>query len=128
MLGYLFVKRIEGVTTPDVSLDSQEEANGWLVMGESDDAMEEQKARRAAAEDFINECRTSFPGALTRTEGLATFDTALNADAAAKFVGATWGAYPELRMGIKRTWCLFWPLQQEVFVGTSLHADELVSN
>jgi len=102
--------------------------NGWLVVAESDDAMEEQKARRVAAEDLINECRISFPGALAHKTGLATFDTVLHADAAAKFVGATWGAYPELRMGIKRTWCLFWPLQQEVFVGTSLHAGELVSN
>ena len=131
MLGYLFVKRIQGGTSPEPSLVLQEEANGWLVMAESDGAMEEQEARRVAVEDLINECRTTFPGALVRKASLAAFDTVLNADAAAKFVGATWGAYPELKMGIKRTWYLDWPLRlREVSVGTSLtlNACNLVSN
>ncbi len=126
MLGYLFVKRIEGGTKPEPSLVLQEEANGWLVMAESDDAMKEQEARRVAAEDFINECRPFFPGALKRKAGLAAFITADNADAAAHFVENTWGVRLELSMEKKTTWSLFWPLQQEVFVGTSLNVCNLV--
>jgi len=58
---------------------------------ESDDAIEEQEARRVAAEDSINECRLFFPGALMRKAGLAIFDAALDAGAAAEFVEKTWG-------------------------------------
>ena len=130
MLGYLFMKRIEGEASPEPSLVLQEEANGWLALVESDDAIEEQEARRVAAEDLITECRLFFPGALVRKAGLVTFDTSFHADAAAQFVEKTWGVRPELCREKQRTWSLGWPLalQQHVFVGTSLHAGEWVSN
>ena len=73
---------------------------------ESDDAIEEQEAHRVASEDSINECRLFFPGALMRKAGLAIFDAALDAGAAAEFVEKTWGVRPELCREKPRTWSL----------------------